>query len=192
MKTQDICSTCGEYKGQLCHCKPMKTRKVDSKEVRCYDCDAIVNVPECNACATVKANEVLRNMKSQHTPTPWICTLHEEGDCNNTQHGGTYMHTPLPWKVTHKVFTGRYWIEASDETTVATILDPMNSQEVKANAAFVVRACNSHDELVSLIKDVGNWLEVHLELGHINAGTGNRDGDLVSQIRAAIAKAEGK
>lgn len=50
----------------------------------------------------------------------------------------------------------------------------------------------SKPECLTVLKDVGSWLETHLELGHINAGTANRDGDLVSQIRAAIAKAEGR
>jgi len=47
-------------------------------------------------------------------------------------------------------------------------------------------------ELLELLKDINKWLNLHLSLGHIDAGTVNRDGDLVSQIRAAIAKVEGR
>lgn len=46
------------------------------------------------------------------------------------------------------------------------------------------------NELLVMLKDISTWLECNLELGNINAGTANRDGDLVSQIRAVIAKAE--
>lgn len=58
-----------------------------------------------------------------------------------------------------------------------------------ALAKLIVRAVNSHEELVTLLQDVGAWFETHLRKGHINAGTANRNGDLVSQIAAAISKA---
>src|SRR5690242_1518075 len=54
------------------------------------------------------------------------------------------------------------------------------------------RLLQAAPELLQILQDVRAWLELHLEQGNINAGTANRDGDLVSQIRAAIAKAEGR
>lgn len=39
-----------------------------------------------------------------------------------------------------------------------------------------------------MLRDINRWLEVNLSRGRINAGTANRDGDLVSQIRAILAK----
>lgn len=91
------------------------------------------------------------------------------------------QHTPTPWK----------WANGQLVSMEGEIIAEKND-DGSPDAAYIVRAVNSHEELLSLMKDVGNWLEVHLELGHINAGTGNRDGDLVSQIRAVITKAEQK
>ena len=50
---------------------------------------------------------------------------------------------------------------------------------------------NAAPEMLTMLKDIETWLNTNLGLGLINAGTANRDGDLVSQIRATIAKAEG-
>lgn len=47
-------------------------------------------------------------------------------------------------------------------------------------------------ELLQLLGDVGQWLEAGLSRGQISRGTANRDGDLVSQIRAAVTKAIGE
>lgn len=90
-------------------------------------------------------------------------------------------HTPGPWTLKEGFGTT---VLNSDGRLLN--LDA-RTNEGMANARLIAAA----PELLSLIKDFGDWLEVHLELGHINAGTANRNGDLVSQIRTVIAKAEG-
>ena len=58
-------------------------------------------------------------------------------------------HTPLPWKANqcavygHGTPTGRETIIA-----VASRVQGVDPEVAVANAAFIVRACNSHDELM--------------------------------------------
>lgn len=109
------------------------------------------------------------------TPRPWECNL------NNPD---IDKYGSKSWDIVgceiNKPMLGQNW------NKLATVFCD------EANAALIVRAVNSHDALVSILKDVSTWLETNLELGLINAGTANRDSDLVSQIRQALALAEGK
>lgn len=43
-------------------------------------------------------------------------------------------------------------------------------------------------EMAELLGDIGQWLEAALTRGQISRGTANRDGDLVTQIRALLAR----
>ena len=62
--------------------------------------------------------------------------------------------------------------------------------KLKATCAERDRLKAVNAEMLELLHDINQWFTVQLKRGTINAGTANRDGDLVSQIRAAIAKAE--
>lgn len=44
-------------------------------------------------------------------------------------------------------------------------------------------------DLLAVLTDVRDWLNTHLRRGAINAGTANRDGDLVTQIESVIRQA---
>jgi hypothetical protein len=75
-------------------------------------------------------------------------------------------HTPTPWHVGgmgsaiavhHKGQPFRVW--AADGGGVADVCTrrPMgldDAPEERANAAFIVRACNTHDELVAALNDL--------------------------------------
>lgn len=59
------------------------------------------------------------------------------------------------------------------------------------DAAFIIRACNAHDELVETLRHVLERLEIHQDNAYCQVG-GRRDGDAIEKARAAIAKAEGQ
>lgn len=85
-------------------------------------------------------------------------------------------HTPTPWNQ-----KGR-WIRTDDYTSIARMImrEGDGSQE-KADAAFIVRAVNSHEELLMIVK--------HFEIDLKTQGTRP---DALTLVRRAIAKAEGK
>lgn len=99
-----------------------------------------------------------------HTPGPWTITL---------------LNTPHWWSV-----GGAYLIKAG-ERFVARLTDEEGDRE--ANARLIAEA----PAMCELLTDVGRWFEAALTRGQINGGTANRDGDLVSQIRALLARIDG-
>jgi hypothetical protein len=92
-------------------------------------------------------------------------------------------HAPLPWHVGPHYHTDIY----SRNGFVAECR-PMNAPQPLANAEFIVRACNTHDDLVGALKfvlafyepDAGEYLDTEAwKRAH-------------AQAKAAIAKAEGR
>ena len=80
-------------------------------------------------------------------------------------------HTPTPWKVGEE-----YEILGPNEKVVATTYH--NRPEVEANAAFIVRAVNAHEELLEALRYVVDSGESY---------------ERVQEIAVqAIAKAEGR
>lgn len=61
-------------------------------------------------------------------------------------------HTPLPWVLDHR-FAGGVLIHPDDNEflTVAKVLG-FDNDEAKANAAFIVRAVNAHDDLIAALE----------------------------------------
>ncbi|WP_442577841.1 hypothetical protein ACSBOB_20050 [Mesorhizobium sp. ASY16-5R] len=107
-------------------------------------------------------------------------------------------HTPTPWAVVEndgaymkQADNAKYRIEAQNpqEHVVALIVSdlPDDVLPAEANAAFIVRACNAHDQLVEALKQVMGW---------ISNWSPNFETDeewqtvAKPQILAAIAKAE--
>lgn len=72
-------------------------------------------------------------MSARHTPTPWH--IHRKADASEND---------LPWIAGHM---GRPLAFITHETILREDLERAN-----ANAAFIVRACNAHDELVAALK----------------------------------------
>lgn len=95
-------------------------------------------------------------MSTQHTPTPWTNPtdggIKAPAECTTLRSG-----RKVPFRV-------------------CTMQDG-DLETVRANAAFIVRACNAHDELVALLTDA-----------HRALGGGHIPG-LPSKIRAALEKA---
>ena len=104
-------------------------------------------------------------------------------------------HTPLPWKVepiyNNKTGEIQYYIKDINQDTIAdlyftrsidgeTKFFPHPNSE--ANAAFIVRACNSHYELLEALKDLTDAIKDGMGKSAINLR--------VSLAEEAIARAE--
>lgn len=97
-------------------------------------------------------------------------------------------HTPTPWRVTCA------YPDETDNVKVKTngciaiksgvraigLFGHESRDEANANAAFIVRACNCHDELVATLKLCQEMLEMHGETY------------LWRKVSDILAKAEGK
>jgi hypothetical protein len=79
-----------------------------------------------------------------HTPTPW--------DINET-------HTVIPWFINETLSSGVAGYEVTGPNGEEIFDDNEFSCEAPSlgNAAFIVRACNAHDELVAALKAVRAW-----------------------------------
>jgi hypothetical protein len=153
-------------------------------------------------------------IKTQHTPTPFNPTpldghqchecedkhfykrcnlcLHEYCDriylvcprCKEQKHSG---QTATPWTIEEpsKGFDG-YIIHGADNVELATLLNS-NEKDSKANAAFIVRACNAHEELLNVVlalKKYGWKFQPESLSFEVR--------ELINMACDAIAKAEGK
>lgn len=83
------------------------------------------------------------------------------------------QHTPTPWHVS-PLDSSRYMVCHDDGFVIATVSPEGN--RTLANAAFIVRACNSHAQLVAALERL--------------AAAGEKYGWDVSEARAALASAQ--
>lgn len=95
--------------------------------------------------------------KPQHTPTPWYLYGNEVRTCP------TFNHDSVD----------------SDELVGAFEQDSFS----EADAAFIERAVNCHEELVALLKDMIDYEETYSNLSW---------SEVVAKAKQTIAKAEGK
>lgn len=80
-------------------------------------------------------------------------------------------HTALPWKAEIWKYDqprGEKWVLVNGVDAIAEIIPlfrrvPENKIEAEANAAFIVRACNSHYELLRVSKEMTMLAEALLE-----------------------------
>lgn len=96
-------------------------------------------------------------------------------------------HAPTPWKM-RLDGPSRPTIESDEE---GCFIDGFmgSDSERQANAAYIVHAVNSHDEMINLLKESLCLLRYEFE------GTGGKDltgVDMFKRIEKAIAKSEGK
>tara|TARA_R110000868_G_scaffold23596_3_gene94767 strand:- start:192 stop:503 length:312 start_codon:yes stop_codon:yes gene_type:complete len=75
----------------------------------------------------------------------------------------TQTHTPTPWIVSPPLGEGAIQIQSTGLNAygnwiVAEV--PDRTEEDKANAAFIVRACNAHEELVAALEELLNEAQV--------------------------------
>lgn len=104
---------------------------------------------------------------------------------------GFVAHTPTPWAVCYDPANDSWYagVTISGKTgqgkTDYRVADvSVLNHAYKANAAFIVRACNAHDDLLAALRKIDHTLSVH---GHVDADT-----ELHGVVRAAISKAESK
>lgn len=99
-------------------------------------------------------------------------------------------HTPLPWFIMDYMdYEETKQVAISDETATRyiAVLDD-NDETDEANAAFIVRACNNHYELLEALENAANVL-AGIATGDLK--TIDRDSPALLKARTAIAKAEG-
>lgn len=97
----------------------------------------------------------------------------------NAQSGkAATTHTPTPWFATDlrqvRSHVGFVALTSGSDFNVAI---------EEANAAFIVRACNSHNALVAAVTGAENWLSEY------EAGPDSGLHGLLDQLRAALAAA---
>ena len=98
-------------------------------------------------------------------------------------------HTPVPWKVDEQYKADVQTADGKLEicTTSKSVLLEGNTPsraETLANAAFIVRACNCHDELLAAFKKIKKQLTQSNDRFQMIA-------EIEKITNAAIAKAEG-
>lgn len=109
-------------------------------------------------------------------------------------------HSPLPWRVgkadgqelSIDAPTGDPTLGYAKWDGLAAVYgcdaDPESGRLVmRANAEFIVRACNSHDELLAALKGLHDDIAEYARINNL----GGFDNHWMKAARAAIAKAEG-
>lgn len=96
-------------------------------------------------------------------------------------------HTPIPWKAVKYLYADDISIETAGGDTLASVygddLDT-HSWPATANAAFIVKAANAHDDLLEACKaslEILRRVEVHHQTGQVE-----------EMLELVIAKAEGR
>lgn len=85
-------------------------------------------------------------------------------------------HTALPWKAKPSAVYESVYAEDGDLICFASM-----RPNAKANAAFIARACNAHDDLVKALRDLCNAVDSCVDLTP----------EVMAQARAALFKAQG-
>ena len=101
-------------------------------------------------------------------------------------------HTPVPWRIQGRVYpTADLHIESQElGLRVVDCVCGASDEECCANAEFICRAVNSHDDLLAMCEEL---LPIHQCV--VNAlidGQGAKHRAIVERLRAEIAKAKGE
>jgi hypothetical protein len=102
-------------------------------------------------------------------------------------------HTPTPWIVTNGVQIWRDGHSSLASPRICSLanaaqpVEQLTAEEMAANAAFIVRAVNAHEELVAAARALLDRLD------DITTDAFSKGGEAVEReaLRAALAKAEG-
>lgn len=76
--------------------------------------------------------------------------------------------TPGPWKQHPVFFTSVYADDKQVAITGGATVDIKNVHEREANAAFIVKACNNHDELIKALNVISDSLLEAIDLLEIS------------------------
>lgn len=115
----------------------------------------------------------------EHTPTPWAAQEPDPSDGVaivglRTDRNGDPYDTPTNGIVALAIM-------------LPTELDIGDTARASANAAFIVRACNSHEALISALEDARSFM-VEMRARHGDSGVGI----LIRHADAALAAAKGE
>lgn len=94
-------------------------------------------------------------------------------------------HTKLPWTIEYD-HKGRAAAIGSDNILIAAL----SGRDPKGNAEFIVRACNSHEDLLEACREVQRALTSPSR--KLLDSTRQEMEPLLQAVNAAIAKAEGR
>ncbi len=98
-------------------------------------------------------------------------------------------HTATPWQLEERE-TDFVLQDADGEfinyLTKSRHIDDLIDEEAEANAAFIVRACNAHDQLVKATRECLDQLEHEAKWGSNSEPLQ----DAINSARRALAKAE--
>lgn len=95
-------------------------------------------------------------------------------------------HTATPWHVgtgkAARIIYGQDGLAVADATVFHCRQSPIETAEI--NAEFIVRACNSFDDLMRALQRIANGQEMSGEFSHIDTVLRYQE-----IVRAALAKA---
>lgn len=101
----------------------------------------------------------------------------------------TAKHTPTPWSVSTKCPVA---VENEDGAIILIIAATGDIDQGQSDAAFIVRACNAHKDLVTALEDLADT--AHALLNHIPAASGalsvgaHELSEKIDAARTALAK----
>lgn len=106
-------------------------------------------------------------------------------------------HTPTPWKaIEHEnknAFEGNIVITPNDmNDAVCTVWTCDTEEETQANAAFIVRACNSHAALVEALEDLFNCCMAEIDEDGECINEGFSSNSALGKAKAALTLAKGE
>ena len=104
-------------------------------------------------------------------------------------------HTPTPWKAQYYNGLQELLVIAENEQVARILYTETRGlmetvERRKDNAEFIVRACNTHDELVGVLNQFIRWANQY-EQAHGGFEKGSGTPLIREHARAAIAKVEG-
>lgn len=98
-------------------------------------------------------------------------------------------HTPTPWKFSLSIerdFLGIYPDTGKKEAPIAKMPEYIRKDVMAANAEFIVRAVNSHDEMLAALQDAESAISASISYYGTDAAL-----SALKSVRAAISKAIG-
>lgn len=102
--------------------------------------------------------------------------------------GGSVERTPNPWRLETR--DGVPGVVDPHGTWIITVwLSPHGENVAIANAAFIARACNAHDEVVKALETAR--AHIRDEIGQFGARSDYADTNTIATIDAALALASG-
>lgn len=173
MKTRKVAYECGHpWNGATNHCPDCKPTHMDTRNCKNENClDGKAGGYDKNTCS-IHCHDAYENQKVDRQPT----------------------HTPTPWTVSQAELDQQARVIRYDADGISShiamvnenTLAPEHGGSAIANAAFIVRAVNAHEELVNLLKQAQGYIE------DVQRDFALEDSGIVSDLKEAIAKAEGK